>query len=63
MTTIEALQKRIEQYSTEIAMLQTEELIDEHNIATKLHLANLQYFLQQDQQTLAQLQAENNHQS
>lgn len=54
---IDALKKRIAGYQAEIAQLQDGELIDEDNIATKMHLANLQYWLQQDLDTLAELES------
>lgn len=56
---IDALKKRIDWYQAKIAQLQDGELIDEDNMATKMHLANLQYWLQQDLDTLAELEAAN----
>lgn len=55
--TAEQLMENIAQYQAEIAQLQDTDLIDEDNFATKMHIANLEYWLAQDQEKLAELEA------
>lgn len=57
--TADQLRDRIKKLEAEISRLQNNDLIDEENFATKMHLANLEHWLQQDIDTLADLEAEN----